>query len=141
MFHSIYSSKESQEFSAADLKTLLMQARIRNREVGVTGILVYHAGCFLQVLEGEKAAVETILSRIENDPRHGELRILSRAASVGKRRLFGDWSMAFADTAGAANILKGFIDLKSGLNLSDLDKVQALNILKSCNQNSIPAVA
>ena len=34
MFNLIYSSKEKQEFSPADLKTLLMNARLRNRDVG-----------------------------------------------------------------------------------------------------------
>jgi len=90
-----------------------------------------------RILEGEQPAVETIFARIEKDPRHGDIRVLSHTASAGKRRVFGDWSMAFADTTGAANILKGYIDLKSGLNLSDLDEVQALNILKACSQKSL----
>ena len=137
MFHLIYSSREKQEFFPADLKALLMNARLRNRDVGVTGILVYYGGRFLQALEGEQPAVETIFAHIEKDPRHGDVRVLSRTAALGKRRVFGDWSMAFADTAGAANVLKGFIDLKSGLNLSDLDEVQALNILKACSQKTL----
>jgi len=138
MFSLIYNSREKQEFSAPDLKTLLLNARIRNRELDVTGILIYYSGLFLQALEGEEAAVQTIFSRIEKDPRHGDIRVLSRKASVGKRRMFGDWSMAFADAAGAANILKGFIDLTSGLSLADLDEVQALNILKACSQKPLP---
>ena len=137
MYHLIYNSSAKHEFLPSDLKALLMDARLRNREVNVTGILVYYAGRFLQALEGEQAAVETIFSRIEKDARHGDIRVLSRNATVGKRRMFGDWSMAFADTAGTANILKGFIDLKSGLSLADLDEVQALNILKACSQKAL----
>ena len=103
----------------------------------MTGILVYYGGRFLQALEGEQPAVEAIFARIGKDHRHGDIRILARNTSVGKRRTFGDWSMAFSDTAGAAIILKGFIDLKSGLSLADLDEVQALNILKSCSQKAL----
>ena len=57
MFSLIYNSREKQEFSAPDLKTLLLNARIRNRELDVTGILIYYSGLFLQALEGEEAAV------------------------------------------------------------------------------------
>ena len=137
MFHLIYKSKETREFSPSDLKALLIGARMRNREVGVTGILIYSDGWFLQVLEGEHTAVEAIFSRIERDPRHENIVVVNRAAPVGKRRMFGDWSMAFADPAGVANILKGFVDLKSGVTLSGLDQTQALRILKACKHEAL----
>jgi FAD-dependent sensor of blue light len=47
MFQYIYASTETQEFSAADLKKLLLRARLRNHEANVTGVLVYHDGNFL----------------------------------------------------------------------------------------------
>jgi hypothetical protein len=137
MFHMIYTSVAKQEFSAIDLKALLVSARLRNREVDVTGILVYHAGMFLQALEGDEAAVRTIFSRIEKDPRHGGVTVLSDNASIGKRRIFGDWSMAFADAYGVAHVLKGFIGLKNGLSLLDLDEVQAMEILTACSKQPL----
>ena len=137
MFHLIYTSIEQQEFSAPDLKTLLVSARLRNHEADVTGILVYHSGMFLQALEGDEAAVRAVFSRIEKDPRHGDVTIVSRNVSIGKRRMFGDWSMAFADAGGVAHILKGFIDLKSGLSLLALDEVQALEILTACSKEPL----
>jgi len=137
MFQLIYASKEKQAFSPAALKALLMSARIRNREVDVTGILIYHAGMFLQALEGEEAAVRTIFSRIEKDTRHTDIGVLRSIASVGKRRVFGDWSMGFADATGAAQILKGFISLNSGPSLSALDETQAMDILKACSKEPL----
>lgn len=137
MFQLIYTSKEKQAFSPSALKTLLMRARIRNREVDVTGILIYHAGMFLQALEGEEAAVRTIFSRIEKDTRHADIGVLRSIASVGKRRVFGDWSMGFADATGAAQILKGFIGLDSDPSLSALDETQAMDILKACSKEPL----
>jgi len=137
MYHLIYKSKATGEFSPSDLKTLLIRARMRNRDVRVTGILVYSGGWFLQALEGEQAAVEAIFSRIEKDPRHGNIIVVDRTPMVGKRRMFGDWSMAFADAAGVATVLKGFVDLKSGLALSDVEQTQALQLLKACSHDAL----
>src|SRR5476651_2327254 len=130
MFQLIYTSTEKQAFDPLGLKSLLLRARVRNHEVDVTGILIYHSGMFLQALEGEAAAVQSVFSRIENDARHGDLRVLGRNATVGKLRMFGDWSMGFADAVGAARILKGFIDLKREISFSSLDEMQALDILR-----------
>jgi len=141
MFHLIYSSKEKQEFTAAELKKLLRNARLRNHHVGVTGVLVYQAGTFLQALEGEDDALRTIFARIEKDPRHGDINILHRTLSLGKRRLFGDWSMGFADAHGAAQILKGFIDVNKGLSLSNLDKARAIDILDAVSKKSLQPTA
>ena len=137
MFQLIYTSREKQAFDPLDLKSLLLHARIRNHEVGVTGILIYHSGMFLQVLEGEAAAVESIFSRVEKDARHHDIRVLGRNATAGKRRMFGDWSMGFADAAGAARILKGFVDLKNEISFSSLDEVRALDILNTCRKEPL----
>jgi hypothetical protein len=57
MYQIVYVSTVNQDFSAADLKKLLVRARMRNKEAGVTGMLVFYDGTFLQALEGEKGAV------------------------------------------------------------------------------------
>jgi hypothetical protein len=141
MFQLIYISREKQAFSPSALKKLLVGARIRNHEVNVTGILIYNVGMFLQALEGEEADVRKFFSRIEKDPRHGDISVLHSSASLGNRRMFGEWSMAFADAADAAKILRGFIDLKSGLSLATLDASRAMDILKACSQQSLPLSA
>lgn len=136
MFSLIYTSKEKQEFAPPDLKKLLVSARIRNRETRVTGMLVYQAGTFLQVLEGEEEAVETIFSRIERDTRHGDIRVLNRNVSRPKRRAFGEWSMGFADAKGTAQILRGFIDVNKGPLLSDLDEARTTDFLEAMSRQS-----
>ncbi len=135
MFHVIYTSREKQEFTVSALKNLLMRARIKNGSANVTGMLIYHAGVFLQALEGEEAAARAIFAQIEKDPRHEDIRVLCRNTSVGKRRLFGDWAMGYADATGVANILRGYIEFKRDLDLSALGEVEALEILKTSGQD------
>lgn len=137
MFHLIYTSRQAQPFPPADLKKLLMNARLRNREVAVTGMLVYHDGMFLQALEGEEADVLGIYARIGKDPRHHELQVLHRNSSLGKRRMFGEWSMGFADATGAAQLLKGFVNVPSGASLSALDGTAAMDLLKAGGQAAL----
>ena len=56
-------------------------------------MLLYQGGNFIQLLEGESAAIDTAYGRIEKDPRHHScLRMLDGEA---EERLFPDWSMGF----------------------------------------------
>ncbi len=134
MIHLIYKSSECQAFGSADLKRLLLRSRIRNRDVGVTGILVYLAGTFLQAIEGDAAAVDATLARIESDPRHGDLCILNRGVSLSRQRIFGDWSMGFADAAGVARVLHGFIGLEDDPGPPAFDAAQAFDFLLACSR-------
>ena len=55
MHQIVYTSTASEDFANADLKKLLLGARTRNKALGVSGMLVFHDGTFLQALEDEKA--------------------------------------------------------------------------------------
>jgi hypothetical protein len=134
MYQIVYASTATQEFPAADLKKLLVRARMRNKEAGVTGMLVFHDGTFLQALEGEKRAVIDVFSRIEKDPRHRDISVLHRGPGPAQRA-FGDWAMGFADFTGAAGILKGFVRLREPLKLHDLDSARAMELLVSCGRD------
>jgi len=136
MHQIVYTSGAKQEFSAADLKKLLVAARMRNKAVGVTGMLVFHDGAFLQALEGEKRAVNEIFARIQNDPRHGDLVVLHRGPGP-EQRVFGEWSMGFADFSGAAAILKGFVRFNEDVKLKDLDNVRAVELLTACEDEEM----
>lgn len=137
MFQLVYSSRATQEFTPPKLKLVLINARLRNREVGVTGILVYHAGLFLQALEGDEAPVRAIFARIEKDRRHGDISVLRSDTTPGKRRIFGEWSMGFADANGSALVLKGFIDVKKDPGLTALDARRAMDILEAFRHGSL----
>ena len=93
MHHLIYSSTSATLFSEQQLRTLLNQARANNEQQGLTGILLYHAGQFMQLLEGPPAAVHAVYSQIAQDPRHTS--IIKLADKSVESRSFPDWSMAF----------------------------------------------
>ena len=134
MFHLIYTSQARQAFSEADLKKLLVRARSNNGKIAVTGMLIYHDGAFLQALEGAELAVRDLFKRIEKDERHTGVSILRNQRSFGERRIFGDWAMGFASTSGHAQILKGFVNLKAGQDLLELNEDQATELLCSSSQ-------
>jgi hypothetical protein len=131
MLQIVYTSAAHQEFSSADLERLLAGARRRNKTVGVTGMLVFHDGIFLQALEGETRAVNEIFVSIQGDARHHDVTVLHRGAGQ-EQRVFGDWSMGFTDFTGAADLLKGFMRLNERLRIEDLDGPRAIELLAAC---------
>jgi hypothetical protein len=93
MIQLIYASAAAVPFDEATLEALLRKARENNHRLGVTGLLLYDKGSFLQVLEGEEAVVRPLFDHICKDPRHSKATLL-RLAEV-EQRAFGEWSMGF----------------------------------------------
>lgn len=93
MIHLIYVSSATQNMDEASLLSLLAQARERNKQQEVTGMLLYGNGNFLQVLEGKAPDVDEIYHSITQDDRNiGNIVVQRKAISA---RNFPDWSMAF----------------------------------------------
>lgn len=65
----------------------------RNTQVGVTGLLLYGGGNFVQVLEGDDLAVDETMARIRIDPRHHQIYVVSDVAVA--QREFSRWQMGF----------------------------------------------
>ena len=72
---------------------ILAKSRSNNRKNGLVGVLYFGDGCFFQCLEGEEEAVDTLYAKLLRDPRHQDLKIISRKAI--SERSFGDWSMKY----------------------------------------------
>jgi hypothetical protein len=115
----IYASAALKLFAPAELRELLRLARIKNQRLGVTGMLLYHQGSFLQVLEGPVSAVNPLLETIGKDQRHDKLMLLLRREI--EARNFADWKMGFVDVAAQSQALPGFRDyFKSHSSFLDL---------------------
>jgi hypothetical protein len=56
-------------------------------------MLLYGNDTFLQVLEGEEAVLDTVVDKIEKDPRHSKIHFLYRKPL--ENRQYSDWSMGF----------------------------------------------
>jgi hypothetical protein len=95
-----YLSRSTTPLSAADLLALLQHCHASNPARGITGMLFYGNGTFLQVIEGEATAVDELIGRIARDPRHEDVRILGRRNLM--HREYPDWSMGFERVTDAA---------------------------------------
>ena len=95
LYRLAYISTATKLFDPVELREMLKEANERNKEAGITGMLLYKDGQFMQVLEGTAEAVTTTFSRISKDSRHHGLMVLLKGA-VQERR-FPGWSMAFRD--------------------------------------------
>ncbi len=107
LFSLIYVSSAVELFSATDLAALLACCRRNNTAAGVTGMLLYKKGNFMQALEGEEETVRQLHAKIQRDPRHRGLITLSEHAIP--ERQFADWSMGFRNlTDPALRSLPGY---------------------------------
>lgn len=95
LFALTYVSASTHMLSATELKSLMKVSEDRNRLLGITGMLLYRDGYFIQVLEGEQETVEALYNKIVRDPRHINAVVVSREQI--QTRSFGAWSMGVAD--------------------------------------------
>ena len=125
----IYASAAATPFTPEALRTLLTKSRSRNSLYGVSGVLLYHDGSILQVLEGPEEAVELILASVTKDPRHNKLRYLSRAPI--QKREFEAWSMGFIDaSAPGFTRPQGYLDYRDMLRAMDQSSTHARKMLR-----------
>ena len=87
----LYASRAVPAIDHEELVTILRQSKAHNPTVGVTGVLCFSGGIFLQVLEGGRSAVNRLYGRIVSDPRHTDVELLLYE-EIGERR-FAGWSM------------------------------------------------
>lgn len=93
MHHIIYLSQATRPLSDEELVQLLAQARHDNAQQGITGALVYGAGQFMQIIEGEEAQLAMLYAKLLQDGRHGQ--VFKFADKPIAQRSFAEWSMAF----------------------------------------------
>ena len=95
MFSLVYASSAVAEFSPSELVHLLRACHRNNTKLGVTGMLLYKDGNFMQAIEGEEDVVRDLHAKIALDPRHRGMMTLLEG-SVPERQ-FPDFSMGFRD--------------------------------------------
>ena len=89
--HLLYVSRAAADFTDVELRELSLQCARRNHACAVTGLLIYSAGWFVQLLEGRETTLEALFKRISSDARHTEVQVLLREPVAS--RLFPRWSM------------------------------------------------
>ncbi|UTA46688.1 BLUF domain-containing protein [Simiduia sp. 21SJ11W-1] len=66
-------------------------AKQRNRHLNITGVLLVDGGHFIQLLEGYREDLDTLLASISRDARHTNVSILMDEPI--SKRAFGEWNM------------------------------------------------
>ncbi|KHK92034.1 BLUF domain-containing protein [Novosphingobium malaysiense] len=95
LFRLVYYSRNCIGTDPTDqIDAILLASRRNNASAGVTGALLFNMGCFGQVLEGPRRAVEATFERIQRDERHSDVSLLDFKAVDARH--FANWSMAFA---------------------------------------------
>ncbi|HWK45925.1 MAG TPA: BLUF domain-containing protein [Stellaceae bacterium] len=135
MLSLVYVSAARLLFSDADLAELLLRSLANNRRDGITGMLLYMDGNFMQALEGEPDKVGALYQKILRDPRHTRITTVLELAIETRR--FAGWAMALPsfdnlpldDRAGCSAFLT-----RPGEMLGDGDGHPVLHLLDSFRQ-------
>lgn len=96
-----YASRAQGHLTATQITELLVKARARNIEYGITGMLLYFDETFMQYIEGPSPHLELIYRIIRKDPLHSGLILLMKSDIA--TRAFGSWAMAY-DSPGSASM-------------------------------------
>lgn len=95
MYYITYVSSAASLMHREALNSLLEQSKKNNDRLGITGVLLYKEGNFIQLIEGEERTVRDLFEVIKKDARHKTVvKLLD--ASVGSR-IFPEWSMGFCN--------------------------------------------
>lgn len=86
-----YTSLARLDLQSSDLEDIHRSAREHNALDGITGLLVFNGTHFLQIIEGTEGAIDDLVQRLRNDPRHTGFEI--RDQRKIDARSFPDWSM------------------------------------------------
>src|SRR5918993_664665 len=86
----LYASRAVDNSQAA-IDAILAQSRSHNPGCGITGILCYGGGVFLQAIEGGRVAISDLYGHLQRDPRHKDVLLL-HFEEISERR-FGGWTM------------------------------------------------
>lgn len=109
LYSLVYTSIAVKVHGDDDLEDILTVSRRNNQPRGVTGMLLFKDGHFIQALEGEKDVVLPLYDKISADPRH--CNIYQVSGRVVAERTFGDWTMGYHRLDSVApDELPGFTD-------------------------------
>jgi len=123
----IYLSSETEFFNEHELLTILEKSIKNNKKKGITGVLLYSGGNFIQLLEGPKTEVESLFSSVCKDKRHNN--IIRLLAEYSDTRDFPDWKMGFRKITPsmAEQKITGFSRLLDG---NEIDEAEMQNLSK-----------
>jgi hypothetical protein len=91
----LYASRAAESAPDSLIENILQQARHKNPELGITGVLCHGGDVFLQALEGGRDSVNALYNRIVCDRRHRRVTLLTYE-EIAERR-FAGWTMGLVN--------------------------------------------
>ena len=93
MYQLNYRSIAKSDLEFKDLDDILEESIAENSARNISGCLIYHNNCFVQILEGKKKDVLELYEKIKADDRHHSVTLLWE--NNVENRFFAEWHMAY----------------------------------------------
>ena len=123
LYQLVYCSRAAPGVDDAAVDNIIALARRRNPEHGITGLLVFGSGIFVQWLEGPRDNISALMANLQADPRHGDIVTMAESEEL-RERLFPDWDMELVTGADIREVLQDALetarDASSAATLRDL---------------------
>ncbi|GAA0661538.1 BLUF domain-containing protein [Rheinheimera tangshanensis] len=91
LYQLVYISERYRADGDQVINDIKLQAESNNQKLNITGALLFNDRYFLQYIEGEFNAINSLYNTICNDPRHNNVRLLLRKEIA--ERDFSRWSL------------------------------------------------
>lgn len=127
LFRLLYHSRASHKMKDVEIFNIIETAQANNAKLGITGLLLFIDDGFIQCLEGEENVVKELYTKITNDHRHEQSRVVLQGNI--ESRDFKSWNMGLKIFTG-----QDIEDLK-GIN-----KNPEFNLLEDLAENTTFAV-
>lgn len=124
LVHLSYCSYAQSPVESTGLDRILEASKRNNRRDDITGLLTYSGEVFVQFLEGPPELVRQLMGRLQIDPRHRDIIILSEGHD--HERIFPDWDMELVTREEAYRVLQDALS-----EAKSYDKVIGLSSLLS----------
>ncbi len=112
MIQLIYTSCAERSVDSRDVFKIIEVSAKNNARDSLTGFLIFADHRFFQLIEGPADAVENLLNKLGDDPRHTQIEILKRETL--EKRAFPKWTMKRlmpnAASLSLADEISGFAD-------------------------------
>ena len=69
VYQLIYTSSATPELDDFTLREIAQTSSFNNQLLGITGLLLFHEGSIMQVLEGDEISVCSLYGKVKQDPR------------------------------------------------------------------------
>ena len=113
VYQLIYTSSATPELDDFTLREIAQTSSFNNQLLGITGLLLFHEGSIMQVLEGDEISVCSLYGKVKQDPRHTGCMILS--TRTAEQREFSEWYMGYKNVSAREGVESLFNLNKSSL--------------------------